>query len=35
MSSQALNSEKVKKGMKNILPDHASLWESLRNLAAG
>lgn len=34
MSSQALNSDKVKKGMKNILLDHASLWESLRQLAS-
>jgi hypothetical protein len=30
MSTQALNSEKVQAGLKDILLNHARLWESLR-----
>lgn len=34
MSTQALNSEKVRRGMKDFLLNHARLWESLREKAA-
>ncbi len=34
MSTQALNSDKVRKGIKDILLNHARLWESLRDKAA-
>lgn len=34
MSSKALNSEVVRKGLKSILLDHAALWELLRATAA-
>lgn len=34
MSSKALNSEAVRKGLKSILLDHAALWELLRAAAA-
>jgi len=34
MSTQALNSDKVQSGMKDILLNHARLWESLRDKAA-
>ncbi len=34
MSTQALNSEAVRKGIKDILLDHARLWEALRARAA-
>ena len=30
MSTQALNSPAVQKGLKDILLNHARLWESLR-----
>lgn len=35
MSKQALNSATVQSGMKDILLNHAGLWESLRERAAG
>jgi type I restriction enzyme R subunit len=35
MSGQALASETVRKGLRDILLDHAQLYESLRNVAAG
>jgi type I restriction enzyme R subunit len=34
MSTKALNSESVRKGPKNILLNHADLWELLRMLCA-
>jgi type I restriction enzyme R subunit len=34
MSTKALNSETVRKGLKNILLNHADLWELLRTQAA-
>jgi type I restriction enzyme R subunit len=34
MSTKALNSETVRKGLKNILLNHADLWELLRGAAA-
>jgi hypothetical protein len=34
MSKQALNSATVQSGMKDILLNHAGLWESLRERAA-
>ena len=34
MSTQALNSAKVRHGMKDILLNHARLWETLRAEAA-
>ena len=33
MSTQALNSESVREGLKDILLNHAQLWESLRDSA--
>jgi type I restriction enzyme R subunit len=35
MSSRALNSASVKRGLKDILLNHAGLWEQLRERAAG
>ncbi len=35
MSTQALNSPAVQTGIKDILPNHAHLWEALRGKAAG
>ena len=35
MSTQALNSTNIQKGLKDILLDHAGLWETLRERAAG
>ena len=35
MSTQALNSAAVQRGLKEILLDHARLWETLRMRAAG
>lgn len=35
MSTQALNSQAVQSGMKDILLNHAGLWETLRAKAAG
>ena len=35
MSTQALNSEAVRGGIKSILLDHARLWEELRSRATG
>ena len=35
MSTQALNSTTVQNGMKDILLNHAGLWEMLREQAAG
>jgi type I restriction enzyme R subunit len=35
MSTQALNSPAVQSGMKDILLNHAALWETLRLRAAG
>ena len=35
MSSQALNSPTVQSGIKDILLNHAALWETLRLRAAG
>ncbi len=35
MSTQALNSPAVQNGMKDILLNHAHLWETLRDQAAG
>ncbi len=35
MSTQALNSPTVQSGMKDILLNHAGLWETLRDKAAG
>lgn len=35
MSTQALNSETVQSGILDILLNHARLWESLRDRAAG
>ncbi|MEX1119857.1 MAG: hypothetical protein WEB60_13805 [Terrimicrobiaceae bacterium] len=32
--TQALNSKAVQQGLKNILLDHARLWETLKNRAA-
>ena len=32
MSTQALNSEVVRRGLKDILLDHAGLYEALRGL---
>ena len=34
MSRQALSSESVRRGIKDILLNHASLWETLRSKAA-
>ena len=34
MSTQALNSEAVRGGLKDVLLDHAGLWEDLRARAA-
>jgi len=34
MSTQALNSPTVRQGLKDILLDHARLWETLRTFAA-
>ena len=34
MSTQALNSEAARNGIKDILLNHAGLWEALRNKAA-
>lgn len=34
MSTQALNSPTVRQGLKDILLDHARLWETLRSFAA-
>jgi hypothetical protein len=34
MSTQALNSEAVRRGLKNILLNHADLWELLRLASA-
>jgi type I restriction enzyme, R subunit len=34
MSSQALNSETVQNGLKDILLNHAQLWETLRQRAS-
>jgi len=34
MSTQALNSPTVRQGLKDILLDHARLWETLRTYAA-
>lgn len=34
MSSQALNSEKVRAGLKEILLNYAGLWEALRARAS-
>jgi type I restriction enzyme R subunit len=31
MSTQALNSETVRSGIKDILLNHAQLWEALRS----
>jgi len=31
MSSQALSSELVRAGIKDILPNHAGLWQTLRS----
>jgi type I restriction enzyme R subunit len=33
MSTQALNSEKVRTGIKDILLNYTNLWESLRQKA--
>jgi len=33
MSTQALNSSSVQSGMKDILLNHAGLWETLREQA--
>ena len=33
MSTQALNSASVQSGIKDILLNHASLWETLRDQA--
>ena len=35
MSTQALNSEAVRRGIKEILLEHAGLWEELRAKVAG
>ena len=35
MSTQALNSSTVQRGLKDILLNHAGLWETLREQAAG
>lgn len=35
MSAKALNSEEVRRGMKDILLNHAKLWEALRERAGG
>jgi type I restriction enzyme R subunit len=35
MSTQALNSQTVQLGMRDILLNHAGLWESLRTRAVG
>jgi type I restriction enzyme, R subunit len=35
MSTKALNSETVKRGIKDILLNHSKLWETLRERAAG
>ncbi|MBM4778406.1 MAG: type I restriction endonuclease subunit R [Archangiaceae bacterium] len=35
MSTQALNSERVRDGIKDVLLNHGELWESLRAKAAG
>jgi len=35
MSTQALNSETVRAGIKDILLNHAQLWETLRSKASG
>lgn len=34
MSSQTINSSKIKQDIKDILLDNSSLWETLRSLAA-
>jgi hypothetical protein len=33
MSTQALNSEQVRSGIKDVLLNYANLWESLRQKA--
>ncbi len=35
MSTQALNSERIRKGLRDILISHAGLYEALRECAAG
>ena len=35
MSTQALNSADVQRGLKDILLNHARLWETLRERASG
>jgi type I restriction enzyme R subunit len=35
MSTQALNSPTVQRGLKDILLNNAGLWETLRDRAAG
>jgi hypothetical protein len=35
ISTKALNSETVKRGIKDILLNHAKLWETLRERAVG
>ena len=35
LSTQALNSDRVQSGMKDILLNNADLYETLRNRAAG
>ena len=35
MSTQALNSSTVQEGLKDILLDHAQLWETLRGKPDG
>jgi len=35
MSAKALNSEEVRRGMKEILLNHSKLWEALRERASG
>jgi hypothetical protein len=34
MSTQALNSDAVRAGIKDILLNHSQLWEALRNKAS-
>ncbi len=35
MSTQALGSESIRDGLKDVLLHHAQLWEALRQQAAG
>jgi hypothetical protein len=35
MSTQALNSQHVQRGLRDILLNHAGLWEALRETASG